>query len=60
MIHTMGIMYIFKIEVQRFCLESIGKRGLTLDQQQYIRKMFAAYGYPEDVVFDRYEKQYDF
>jgi hypothetical protein len=46
--------------VQRFCLESIGKRGLTLDQQQYIRKMFAAYGYPEDVVFDRYEKQYDF
>lgn len=37
-----------------------GKRGLTPDQQQYIHNMFADYGYPEDIVFDKYEKQYDF
>lgn len=37
-----------------------GKRGLTPDQQQHIRNMFADYGYSEYVVFDRYEKQYDF
>lgn len=37
-----------------------GRRGLSPEQQQYIRKMFADYGYTDDVVFDRYETQYAF
>lgn len=37
-----------------------GKRGLTPKQQQYIRDMFARYGYSEDVCFDSYEEQYHF
>lgn len=37
-----------------------GKRGLTPEQQQYIRELFAHYGYTEGVDFDRYVMQYDF
>lgn len=37
-----------------------GKRGLSPEKQEYIRRLFARYGYEDAVVFDRYVMEYDF
>ncbi len=37
-----------------------GERALTPEQQQWIRSLFARFGYPGDVAFDGYEERYRF
>lgn len=37
-----------------------GERALTPEQQQWIRNLFARYGYPDDVPIDGYEERYRF
>lgn len=37
-----------------------GERGLSSEQQQYIKEVFEQFGYNDPIRYDRYAKQYEF